>query len=102
MFATDAQGSGEGDCGGYGIVGRKIDETDFNVIVEAAELPGRNVRRLGDFSGTKHPDNLEATVPISMLPDRIFDESHWKVISHGRWKHDDHITIRLCEQPLNG
>ena len=93
LFATDAQGSGEGDNGGYGIAGRTISNKDFQDIMQFGESPGLTVRRLSDFEGSKTPTNLNATVPISLLPDRIFHPQYWKVLGHGRWQFNDHITI---------
>jgi hypothetical protein len=93
LFASDAQGAGEGDNGGYGIVGRLIDDKDFQDIMQWGETPGYTVRRLSDFEGSKTPYNLHATVPISMLPDRMFSPCNWKLVGHGRWKLNDHITI---------
>lgn len=93
LFGADAQGSGEGDHGGYGFVGRVISGTDFRDILEYPEAHGYTVGWLGDFAGSRCPDNLQATVPISVLPDRLFNPSLWQVLGHGRWKFNDHITI---------
>ena len=53
IFATDAQGEGEGDHGGYGVAGSYADSFDWNSVLTCGEMQGHTVRRLGDFRGTK-------------------------------------------------
>ena len=52
IFASDAQGEGEGDHGGYGLVAREIDKKELDTVLKCGELPGLTIRRLGDYSGT--------------------------------------------------
>ena len=93
LFGTDAQGSGEGDFGGFGIIGRKINNTLFREIMKSGEAPGYTVKRLSDFNGASRPHDLQATIPTTLLPDSIFHDSEWHTISYGRWRFHDHITI---------
>ena len=55
-------------------------------------MQGHTVRRLGDFRGTKWQDDLEPTVPVTLLPDRLFHKDRWGVLMHGRWLYGDHVT----------
>ena len=84
---------GKETMGGYGLVAREIDKKELDTVLECGELPGLTIRRLGDYCGTARPDNLSATVPITMIPDKILDSSKWHVIGYGRWKYGDHITV---------
>ena len=93
VFGTDAQGAGEGDLGGFGVVGRYISEEDQHVFMSCGELPGRIVKRLGDYDGARKYDDLTPTVPVTMLPEHLFEQSKWKVLMHGRWLYGDHVTI---------
>ena len=53
IFATDAQGEGEGGLGGYGVAGRYVNSFYWNSVLNCAELSGYTVRRLGDHRGAK-------------------------------------------------
>jgi hypothetical protein len=94
-FATDAMGANQYDNGGYGIVGREIDDSLLRQCLEVGEAPGYTVARLnGSLSGLKYPERAtKATVPFSLLPVSMFAEESWSVISHGRWLSADHITL---------
>ena len=93
IFATDAQGEGEGDYGGYGVTARYVDSFDWSCVLNSGELPGYTVRRLGDHGGAKWQDNLAPTVPVTLLPEHLLDLDKWKVLTHGRWRYGDHVTL---------
>lgn len=95
LWASDAQGAGEGDCGGFGITLTCMSEAELGDVLTSAETWGRTVARLsGDLSGAKNPfKELVPTVPFTLLPHSLFDLSRWKDFEQGRWKFADHITL---------
>ena len=94
LFATDAQGSGEGDFGGYGIVATKLTEAERKIVLDQSELPGRTVARVSELGGVKNASaQLLPTVPRSMLPPAITHESRWIAVESGRWRYHDHIVL---------
>lgn len=95
LWASDAQGAGEGDMGGFGIVATTISREDVADICESAETWGRTVARVsGELSSAKNPfKELIPTVPFTLLPDSLFQQCRWREIDSGRWKFADHITL---------
>ena len=83
VWVSDAQGAGEGDLGGYGVVCTKVSDDELRALRESSETLGRSVARLdGTLSGVKNPYKpLVPTVPYSLLPEA------------GRWSFHDHITL---------
>ena len=56
IWASDAQGAGEGDHGGFGITASWLTEAERSDICESAETWGHTVARLsGDLSGVRNP-----------------------------------------------
>ena len=59
VWASDAQGAGEGDLGGFGVVCAKVSESELRALRESGESLGRSVARLdGTLSGVKIHTNL--------------------------------------------
>ena len=96
IFATDAQGMGEGDLGGYGVVGSMATEEEITSILKLGELPGLTVRRASQFEGLRNADSLRPTVPVSRINHNIFEQTRWQTLMKGRWKLGDHITLGEC------
>ena len=92
LWASDAQGAGEGDNGGYGITLTCISKVELEDILESAETWGRTVARLGgELTGAKNPfKQLVPTVPFTLLPESLFDMNRWRDVQAGRWKFADH------------
>ena len=83
------------DCGGFGIVARRVSrEMVERIFCEGAAL-GRSVVKLdGSSAGWKYPQRRSAaTIPFTLLPGTLFEESEWLPISAGRWRFADHITL---------
>lgn len=95
VWASDAQGAGEGDLGGYGVVCTKVSDDELRALRESSETLGRSVARLdGTLSGVKNPYKpLVPTVPYSLLPDSLFQLDRWCEVEAGRWSFHDHITL---------
>ena len=94
LFATDAMGANHVDHGGFGIVVTELDQSELGTVLKLGEAPGKSIARLDGGGGVKYPDKpLVPTVPFTMLPDSILDQTRWKPVAHGRWKYGDHITI---------
>ena len=95
IWASDAQGAGEGDHGGFGITASWLTEAERSDICESAETWGHTVARLsGDLSGVRNPfKELVPTKPFTLLPSPLFDSHRWVDVLAGRWKFEDHITL---------
>ena len=95
VWASDAQGAGEGDLGGFGVVCTKVSESELRALRESGETLGRSVARLdGTLSGVKNPYKpLVPTVPYTLLPESLFDLDRWCEVEAGRWSFQDHITL---------
>ena len=92
LWATDAQGAGEGDPGGYGIVAKPADDDLMQAIWLCGRATGKTVASLPG-GGPKRPLGvLEATVPFSRLPPRAFD-GPWMDVCAGRWQWSDAIVL---------
>jgi hypothetical protein len=67
--ATDAQGAGEGDHGGYGVVARQLTPDAVASLFRQGAGLGYTVSRLnGDPSGLRDPDKVRrATKPFTLL-----------------------------------
>ncbi len=94
LFASDAMGANDLDCGGLGIVASDISEQDLVLLRNQAEHVGKSVARVnGDVSGLKSPGHsIVPTVPFSMLPDTFFAPARWSAVQAGRWKVADHVN----------
>lgn len=96
LFATDAQGSGEGDDGGWGLVGSKPAPEDLLELFRRGCRPGFTVLSLdGSMQRLKRPDKaLQARVPFTKVPlSMVSSPDCWVELAHGRWKFSDHITL---------
>ena len=95
LFATDAMGADDLDCGGYGIVMTKINTSERQSLLYVGEAPGLTISNLnGSLNGLKDPHNeLKRSKPFCRLPDALFNEGRWIEVLAGRWRHADHITI---------
>ena len=99
-FATDAQGMGEGDLGGYGVVGSVASTSDIDNILRQGELPGLTVRRAGQFEGMRNASVLRPTVSVTRIDHSIFLQERWKTLIQGRWRKGNHITLGECRAVL--
>jgi len=95
LFATDAMGATDDDCGGFGIVGTPIAEHEIrDVFVRARQLAYSVPRVDGVLSGLKRPERvLTRTVPSTVLPPTLFERDRWRTVDKGRWLDADHITL---------
>jgi len=95
LFGTDAMGSNEIDCGGYGIVARQVRDDLAREVFEHGTALGKTVTKLnGDLSTIKFPDRkLPRNTPFTKLPEELFDLEKWIDIEAGRWRFSDHITL---------
>ena len=97
IFATDAQGAGEGDNGGYGIVAAGLPTHLTEAVFECGVAPGFTVTTLsGDIRPLRNPERaFKRTVPYTRLPAALFDDNltKWHEIDWGRWREADHITL---------
>ena len=95
LFATDAMGADDLDCGGYGIVMTKINNSERQSLLHVGEAPGLTISNLnGSLDGLRDPHKeLKRSKPFCRLPDALFHEGRWIEVLAGRWRHADHITI---------
>ena len=94
IFATDAQGAGEGDHGGWGVVGTPVSRAFSEFIYCKGTRPGRNVTKFDGTLGNKYDKSLVPTIPFTQLPEDLFASSRrWSVLDSGRWAWPDHITL---------
>ena len=95
LFATDAMGADDLDCGGYGIVMTKINNSERQSLLHVGEAPGLTISNLnGSLDGLRDPhQELKRSKPFCRLPDALFHEGRWIEVLAGRWRHADHITI---------
>ncbi len=92
LWATDAQGAGEGDSGGYGIVAKPADDDLMQAIWLCGRATGKTVASLPGGGPKRSLGVLEATVPFSRLPPRAFD-GPWMDVCAGRWQWSDAIVL---------
>ena len=94
VFATDAMGSNETDCGGYGVVVADVDRATVRDCYEEGLQPGFTVCRLdGKFYGLKNPHSkIGRNVPFTRIPPAMLEAS-WEPLLWGRWTAADHITL---------
>ena len=69
VYATNAQGAGEGDRGGWGIVGTPIPRAFGELLFSKGTRPGRNVTKLDGTFGVKRASTLVPTIPFTQLPE---------------------------------
>ena len=94
LFSTDAMGANETDYGGYGIAVARVTDVEIDDLLRQGEAIGKSIARLDGLHGAKYPERaLVPTVPFTLLSPKIFDESRWLEVEHGRWRYNDHITI---------
>ena len=95
VFATDAMGADDVDCGGYGICMTKATPEEFKALMWAGEEPGFSLSEHDrGLRGLQKPsERVRFTRPFSRLPRSLFDDSRWVELQAGRWQAADHITI---------
>ena len=97
LFASDAQGAGEGDDGGFGVVATDVDSATALECLRVGRRPGYSVTELSvEFTGLRSPDRaIQRNIPFTRLPRSIFNEElhTWHVLQAGRWSYADHITL---------
>ena len=95
VFATDAMGADDVDCGGYGICMTKATPEEFKALMWAGEEPGFSLSEHDrGLRGLQKPsERVRLTRPFSRLPRSLFDDSRWVELQAGRWQAADHITI---------
>ena len=95
LFASDAQGSGEGDHGGWGVVAMDIDMSTAEECLLVGLRPGLSISKLsGVFRGMKRPDlQIRRSTPFTKLPRHCLDADKWHAVASGRWVYSDHVTL---------
>ena len=96
ICATDAMGADSGDCGGFGVVAADVPMEIFEDVIRLGARPGKALQRDLALAGRRNPDApLVRTTPFTLLPPVLFDQAKtdWKVLSQGRWRWAEHITI---------
>jgi hypothetical protein len=97
IFASDAMGASHLDAGGYAVVAAVVDDACLDQIWSAGPRPGKTVIKLdGDMTRLRRPTSkLEARVPFSRLPQRLFNKSltDWILLDKGRWRYEDAISL---------
>ena len=98
LFATDAQGGGEGDAGGYGVVAATLGSDMVKKVLLEGRVPRRTVVNLaGEVDKLKHPEvEFKRSAPFSSVPRDLLDIAVWRDLRWGRWKYHDHITLGEC------
>ena len=76
IMASDAQGGGEGDHGGYGVVCRQVSPDLAEQCFQAGTAPHLSVCTVdGEARALKYPKrSLARTKPSTVLPPELFDE----------------------------
>ena len=95
VFATDAMGADDVDCGGFGICMAQATTEEFAALMWAGEEPGFAISEQDrGLKGLRNPACMvKFTRPFSRLPRTLFEESRWTELQSGRWQLADHITI---------
>ncbi|CAE7504813.1 unnamed protein product [Symbiodinium sp. CCMP2592] len=95
VFATDAMGADDVDCGGYGICVAQATYEEFAALMWAGEEPGFAISEQDrGLKGFRNPaDMIKLTRPFSRLPRSLFEDFRWTELQAGRWRSADHITI---------
>ena len=85
LFAPDAQGAGEGDHGGWGVVAKDIDAATAEECLLVGLRPGLSVTKLsGMFHGPKRPDlQMRRATPFTKLPAAVLESDGWQPVCHG-------------------
>ena len=97
IFASDAQGfaeQSEEDHGGFGIVAADANPDDVLRTWRRGFKPGRSVIKLdGSLGHNWAPHRIaQPTVPFTRIASSLL-QCDWQVLSAGRWKYRDHITL---------
>lgn len=94
LFATDAMGANEIDWGGFGMAVTQVDEAEITALLRQGEAVGRAIARSDGTGGARYPEKpLKPTVPFTLLPQALLEQSRWKPVCRGRWRFGDHITL---------
>jgi hypothetical protein len=95
LWAADAMGASERDCGGFGVVCSPASSYELGEVLANSHVFGRTIAQLdGRLSGLKDPSKeIHPTIPFCLIPSQITDQSRWVPVSAGRWKYRDHITL---------
>lgn len=104
VFAIDAMGANDSDCGGYAVVGASVSHEMAVDCWKAGPHPLKTVVRLdGQVSNLLKPvSKLEARIPICRLPAQLLDTSltQWDLIEKGRWDFADQIELGVARATI--
>ena len=94
LFATDAEGANDTDCGGWGMTVAWAGKDLVESCIRQGLRPARTICRLDGTTTQLLNQNkeLKARYGASHIPMEA-DELAWREIARGRWKWDDHITL---------
>jgi hypothetical protein len=96
VFATDAEGANNQDCGGFGVVATATTLDVAMDTITSSKRAGFTVAKMdGSLNALKNPEKeLKACVPVTQVPRSVLAaDRQWVDIVGGRWKHNDHITL---------
>jgi hypothetical protein len=87
-------GANEIDWGGFGMAVTQVDEAEITALLRQGEAVGRAIARSDGTGGARYPEKpLKPTVPFTLLPQALLEQSRWKPVCRGRWRFGDHITL---------
>ena len=106
LLASDAQGPGEGDHGGFGVVATTLSQDEAESCFRSGTTPRHTVCTLdGNIRALRFPDRaLARQVPFSSLPPGVLDKplDDWVPLVYGRWRWADHITLGEGRSAVHG
>ena len=97
VFSSDAEGVNDLDCGGFGIVGTKVDPGLADAVIAAGTRPGHTVSRLDGRVGhlNRADKEIAGRIPVSKVPREFLERppDQWRELAAGRWQRPGHITL---------
>ena len=97
LFATDARGPQDGDCGAFAVVAANVGTSLATRCAIQGVRAGHSVTRLdGVFTGRLRPEaEWTWTKPLSRLPEEVLamKQEEWVDVMQGLWAFEDPIAL---------
>ena len=95
LFASDAEGAGARDAGGFGVVVAKADQQRMEELWQSGTKPGAALAKPDKLEKVlgRGAESLEPHLPVSSVARGWVDTATWIPLEAGRWKLADHIVL---------